>query len=242
LQQPISLPNLLAPKDVAMGLAVPLRAEQIEAASRIHERLSQWRAADAALRSLADCFPAFEADACLLKCVTVNSLYGTNVYAILRMAAHVRNVMNNPARPTDDVVLVERLAELPAKDGETHRNFISFASKFAHFFVSPQIPIYDSFAVKMLKYHLATRRGGWDKRRPFKSFANNLQRLRDESGLTVGVRQLDHYLWLAGQCRARDASLPKGGKNNRTNRELAEVLRDPPPELVPDFAALRGDA
>lgn len=39
-----------------MGLAVPLTKDQIVAAKRLHARLMQWRAADAALAAVSDRF------------------------------------------------------------------------------------------------------------------------------------------------------------------------------------------
>jgi hypothetical protein len=223
-----------------MPLAVPLFIEQISAAKRIHDRLEQWRAADRALLALRGAFPDYGADACLLKCVAVNSLYGTNVYAILRMANHVCRVMNDAARPKDHVQLVEALAKLPPKTGETQKNHTSFASKFAHFFESNEVPIYDSFAIKTLMRHLGEGCDAGDPKRPYATFTSNLRTLQHEACLQVSVRDLDRYLWLAGQFAARNEMLAKPGSVDKMNRELAEVLRDPDPELLPDFAALAG--
>jgi hypothetical protein len=213
---------------------------QIDAASRIHAQLVQWRWADGALGALRNAFGDFGPEACLLKVVAVNSLYGTNVYAVLRMAAHVRDVMNDPGRPSGAVALVERLADLRAKEGEKKRYFVSFASKFAHFFVSSDVPIYDSFAERMLKWHLGRRRGIWDADRPYNAFVQNVERLRHESGVQADVRVLDHYLWLAGQVRAWEKLKLEPGRKDKTNRELAEILRNPPVELSAGLAVLKG--
>src|SRR6266550_6825574 len=131
-----------------MSLSVPLGAAQIAAAARVFGRLPRWQKADCVLRAVRSKFPDFGPEACLLKCVAVNSLYGTNVYAIMRMAEHVEDVMKQSERPTDRVELVEKLAKLPKESGEQQQNFVSFASKFAHFFVRSDlirsdVPIYD---------------------------------------------------------------------------------------------------
>src|SRR5690349_6766320 len=129
-------------------LVVPLSMSQIDAANRLHRQLSQWQVTDDALRALKDRFPGFAIDATLLKVVAVNQLYGTNVYAVVRMAQHIAEVMLE-ASHMDDAGLVEELAAL---SGMKHT---SFASKFAHFFIDVErFPIYDSYAVKMVAYHL----------------------------------------------------------------------------------------
>jgi hypothetical protein len=71
-------------------LVVSLSMPQIEAANRLHRQLSQWQVTDDAIRSLKERFPGFDIDATLLKVVAVNQLYGTNVYAVVRMAEHIK--------------------------------------------------------------------------------------------------------------------------------------------------------
>src|SRR5258706_11679744 len=107
------------------SLAIPLTMTQIEAANRLHGKLLQWRVTDRALYILQENLPGFDIEATLLKVVAVNQLYGTNVYAVVRMARHITEVMQD-ACGIEDADLVEKLASLTARK---HR---SFASKFAH--------------------------------------------------------------------------------------------------------------
>lgn len=116
-----------------MQLAVPLSGDQIDAANRVHGRLKQWALADRALAMLVERFPAFDAEACLLKTVAINALYGTQVKALTRMARHVEQIMatTNPATANED--LVEAIAHLPATDAQkSERHHRSFASKLCH--------------------------------------------------------------------------------------------------------------
>ena len=53
--------------------------------------------------------PGFCPEAVLLKVVTLNGLYGTNVYATLRMANHIVRVMAEAGQADWDPALVERL-------------------------------------------------------------------------------------------------------------------------------------
>ena len=66
---------------------VPLRPEKVEAAQAIYSKCTPvWRRTDDALAALAASMPDFNPPAVLLKVVVVNSLYGTNVYAVDRAA------------------------------------------------------------------------------------------------------------------------------------------------------------
>jgi hypothetical protein len=76
-----------------MNLAIPLSISQVEAANRLHRQLPQWQVTDHALHALQVRFPEFDAESTLLKVVAVNQLYDTNVYAVIRMAHHIAEVM-----------------------------------------------------------------------------------------------------------------------------------------------------
>src|SRR5437588_989159 len=71
------------------SLAVSLTMTQIEAANRLHGKLLQWQVTDRALYILQMNLPGFDIEANLLKVVAVNQLYGTNVYAVVRMAQQI---------------------------------------------------------------------------------------------------------------------------------------------------------
>jgi hypothetical protein len=175
--------------------------EQIAAANRLHDQLDQWRRSDRALEELKHRCPGFGPEATLLKVVTVNSLYGTNVYATLRMAQHVEQVMADPGVAQMGLELVERLANVPMGGGETKpiRRY-SFASKFAHFFVDAErFPIFDSYAKKMVRFHLGGSGFAHNPRKPYLAFVENINRLVEMAGFTGTRRALDRYLWLAGQ-------------------------------------------
>jgi len=226
-----------------LPLKIPLTLEQVRSAGRVHDRLDQWRLADESLRALGRAFPDFDATSCLLKVVAVNSLYGTNLYATLRMASHLRGVLADAGRPTEVVPLVELIADLPPRnDDEKRRHFASFASKFVHFFVDEAAPIYDSYAEKTLKAHLGRRRGIWkgSDERPYEAFVRNLGVLRSEAGLEVDARKLDRYLWLVGQAREWQRRRTTG-KKETTNRELAEMLRSPSEDVTADLSLVLGE-
>ena len=70
-------------------LKVELRQSQITATIRIHGQLPIWNAADEALATLADRVPGFALAETMLKVAAINQLYGTNLYAVNRMAAYI---------------------------------------------------------------------------------------------------------------------------------------------------------
>src|SRR5689334_2551341 len=96
----------------ATAAPVPLLHSQIEAASRLHARLEGWRITDNALGQIRDRFPGFDKESCLVKSVAVNTLYGTQVLAIVRMARHVHETLSHCDTSTVGIDLVEQLAML----------------------------------------------------------------------------------------------------------------------------------
>ena len=233
-----------------MRLAVPLLLSQVEAADRLSRSLPQWALAERALMSLGEGLPGLSPEETLLKVAAVNSLYYTNVYALARMAEHVHAVLaafgqeaasdrgtasHEGAMQGPD--LVERLADLPPSPGQkSPRKFTSFASKFAHFFIDRErFPIYDSYAVRMVTYHLGPANSVREPDHPYRSFVTNLERLRTLAGLSLSSCELDGYLWLAGQYlswrRNRDAII---------NSELKGLFEAPSPEAAAELASLLG--
>ncbi len=217
------------------SLAVPLKQSQVKAAGQLYNHLPRWAATDRALNALAEQFPDCGPESALLKVAALNQLYRTNVYAVARMAEHVGRVMAAQNDGTLEADLVERLATLPtATDDEKGRVFLSFASKFVHFYVDRErFPIYDSYAVKMLTYHLGRKGQVIDNAQPYRAFLINLAALRERLDFPCGNRELDRYLWLAGLCRAWVHS-PKA----QINTEVAALLNKGTPETAAILAAL----
>ena len=185
-------------------LAEPLRPDQIAAAQRLFARMPGWQLAERTLDEIARRFPEFDDVACLVKVTTLNALYGTQVYAVVRMAEHVRRVMADCSAASKEADLVERLANLPVVTGsERKRRHISFASKFAHFFVdATKFPLFDQYAAVALAAHLGKANLSESPARPYIAYAADCTKLRELAGFTGTIRELDHYLWLTGLWRA----------------------------------------
>jgi len=186
-------------REPSAALAVPLRKGQIEAACRLHSRLKQWQLSDAALTRLATDIPGLGPEACLLKAVAVNTLYGTQVLAIVRMADHICRTLAGQSLETLSPAIVKELAILPTSGEQKTRRFVSFAAKFCHFFIDPErFPIYDEAARDAIKLHLGPKALAANSADPYAAFCSNLSQLRTAAQIQGAGRDLDRYLWITG--------------------------------------------
>lgn len=190
-------------EEQVIHLAIPLKQSQLAAANQLYTKLRGWQQSEAALDSLKDHYPDFGGLATRVKAVAVNAMYGTNVFAIARLSERISRILV----PTDLTQvgpnLVERLAILPSQDSRQQtRRFVSFASKFAHFFIdSERFPICDSYAAAMLKFHLRGTTCTQAGTPCYPEFVANFLTLRNTANLACTTRELDRYLWLAGLYR-----------------------------------------
>lgn len=74
----------------------------------------------------------------------------------------------------------------------------------------------------MVAYHLGNRGKLHDSDHPYQAYVANLVRLREWSGLSWQGRELDRYLWLAGQYRTW-----KSGAKAPINRETRQLFEEP---------------
>ncbi|HEV8113173.1 MAG TPA: hypothetical protein VGR31_10385 [Planctomycetota bacterium] len=221
----------------------PLSREQIEVAKAVYDRAVQWQRCDRALHLLREQVPGFGAEATLLKVAAINTLYSTNVYAVVRVAEHVSDVMAGAASREAGPDLVERLANVPAGGAEKHpRRRYSFASKFAHFFVEPeQFPIFDRYANEMVRELLGDGEVAIDSGRPYEAFVRSIERVEAAMSVKISRTSLDHYLLIAGEYRAF-----KQGHGAEIGGELRQLFEEgrlelekllPPPWIPPLIGA-----
>lgn len=211
-----------------MSLRTPLEPQQIKAAARLHRSLTQWVAGDKALRKLKDTFTGFDSLwKTQLKAVAINGLYGTNVLAIRTMADRLHQLLRAADLRTAGPDLVEQIAELSVGVKKKPMHFVSFAAKFAHFFINEErFPIYDSYARRMTWHHLGKKNWRKIEGRPYVEFVGHLNRLREFACLTCTRRDLDKYLWLAGLYRKYESRQAKA-KDPQINAEALRLFRFP---------------
>jgi len=208
---------------------LPLWQEHVTAAYCIYSEMSEWRTACKAFRVLHEKVPGFDMEAALLKVVAVNQLYGTNVYAVVRMAKHVADIAEIITNAAEDPAeVIRRIAALPPGPGQRPRNHWAFASKFAHFFIAPEMerfPIYDSYALSTLRYHLGRHPIAPEDGNIYRAFLRDLRELREASPeVRYSATELDRYLWLSGLY----AEYGRRGEEAAINADAKRLFRDRP--------------
>jgi hypothetical protein len=194
----------------------------IDAATKLYESafFRGWHVSNAALEKLSsDLRNDWSEASCLLKAVAVNELYGTNVYTVVPTARHISQIMSQQS--ARDISLVERIAKQPY----TRRNYVSFASKFCHFFIDQhRFPIFDDRACKALRHFLGAR---YQESRTgrYEAFVSSLNMLLGEcDSITANSRDFDRFLWIIG-------SWMHFQKSHQVNGELKYLFEKRPKSL-----------
>lgn len=205
-----------------MEIIKPLSDEHIQAADKIYAQCPKWKMADAALKLISEQLPGFTQESCLLKSVAINTLYGTQVWAIAEMASHICETMSkNESNKDKPELLVDAIATVGTNGGKI-KHFISFASKFCHFFVNDKIfPIYDQAARETLALHLGKQAMIAGFAEPYTAFCGNVACLRASPNLTCSLSALDRYLWIRGLY----VEFEKHGVEAKINGEIKQYFR-----------------
>ncbi len=221
-QAPLHVPVAPSlPRVRPVATPVPVIHAQINAAFYLFRHLPQWEDTERIFATLRDRLPGFNYEEVVVKAATLNHLYSTRVFALLTVSKHIAAVMADP--PDDPDEFVTALATVPDRAAtKGPRHHWSFASKFTHFFVdADRFPIYDSYNVMMLRYHLG-RQAVANTVNPYAAFRTNLQQFQTLGHLEeFSLRELDRYLWLAGLYR----DWLKG--NREINVEVQELFAAP---------------
>ncbi len=230
-----------APRSVtdqqAPAILRPLKRSQVEAAGRLCDRIAGYRACERALDAISQVRTQDGGLGEMLVLVkAIDAVSFTNLRGYARpMARHILRVLRRP--PADPVELVERIA----RPKGAPRRFYSFASTLVHFLLAPgEVPVYDEWAVDALRYHLVGRKG--KLRRSYSAFAQGVAKLREETRLDCSVREMDRYLWLAGQYRKYHSKRKaKDRRKVKLSGEVRELFASRDPEVRADLAALLGE-
>jgi hypothetical protein len=214
-------------------LAKPLTKNQIEAAVKFWKD-GNWEVTEFA--HLKQCFPGPQ-EAFTLKAVAVNMLYGAGVRPIARVAEYLKKRLDSACPTGPELVrdFVNEIANLKLTKRNNHYHV--FVSKFAHFFINPDLPILDQYSEWMVEQHLGKEALLYDSDR-YLRFDKNIRKLKEEARLTCDWDELDHYLWIAGEYRCWLRKLVPGERidqdlladfnrlkdNPETERTLAELL------------------
>jgi hypothetical protein len=159
-----------------------------------------------ALRELFDRYPTnADEHTVLLKVVCLNRLYNTKLFAVHDMARHINKRHDIIDRGIRDgsAEIVALIAVLKTTDDKERNNY-SFATKFCSWHRPELFPIYDSrvdeylWAMKKQHKFCAEFRHRYDLYE-YKSFRKIVEAFREFFGIKRGVKDLDKFLYKAGE-------------------------------------------
>jgi hypothetical protein len=104
---------------------------------------------------------------------------------------------------------------------------------YTSFIDSERYPVMDSYAIKMVKFHLGPRNYSENQERPYGAFVQNFQKLKTLAGLNVSNRDLDRYLWIAGEYSAF-----RKNREAEISAEVKHLFTNSPDDTATDIAAL----
>lgn len=215
--------TMLGSKSAMNASGYQLTRSQIEAVNRIFPKLKDWSRSEETLEWLSSIVPAFDGPSTLVKTITVNALMGTQIYALTAMASHVASIVEKRDLTQAGPELIDEIGNFT--HGEKKRNCISFASKFAHFFIdSSRFPIKDDYATRMVKFHL--QGVGHVSGGTYAAFFSNVDALKKNYELVaISYRELDHYLWFSGKYRegTRKPPFEKRGRRREGRKESKDA-------------------
>ena len=182
---------------VSAASVVGLRA-RVAAVERLWARTPGLIQGERALFALQGCFPRYDPESTLLKVIALHSLDSSRTFPVARWAEHVTHTLVGVDTLDASRELVDALAALPGVKRAEHRRALTFASRFAHYFVdADRFPVLDAWSEAELA-RLAPPPN--DDECVYVEFATRHAQLAAHAGMPR-ARQLGHFLWLAGQYR-----------------------------------------
>lgn len=183
-----------------MSSPILLSEAKLDAATYLYHQLRGWVFHETILDGMREHEPSnLELDIVDAKVLVLNTLYRTRLFATRQMAQHIVSVFK--ASSHSDGRLVEAISMVRFR-GKSYR-FMSFASKYCHFFVSPErYCIFDRYNLRALKAHLGVQRYTIrNLSTDYQTFLDGLRLLVTRNALKCSWRELDHYLYLWGVWR-----------------------------------------
>lgn len=157
---------------------------------------------ESAIRLLCERFPNNQSfEDVLLKSIVINTLYATQIRAIVPVATHIVSLKIDDRLNRGAPEVVDEVALVTIK-GKTRRNY-SFATKYCSFHNPSAYPIYDGFVNKLLNQYQRRDRFSSLPLGDLKEYIRFKQVLNDFAefyGLShVDAKELDVFLWGYGR-------------------------------------------
>ncbi len=151
-------------------------------------------------------------DSIVIKACVLNTLYSTNINAIVAVAERILSLNIDARLTATDKALVNEIGRVRVNE-KSKRNFYSFASKYCHFH-NTAYPIYDSFVEDMLVHYqiknpfMSLRPGAKPKTKThirshledYGRFYNAVEAFKQRYGLQAcSSEEIDRFLWGYGR-------------------------------------------
>lgn len=141
-------------------------------------------------------------DDVLLKVVTLNTFYSTNIKSVYTVALHIFKLDIDERLKSGDETLVDEIANVTMSNGKI-RNEFSFATKYCSHHNAKDYPIYDSYVEKLLRYFRDVDSfANFENHelRVFPVFKQTILKFRNFYSLgAFTVKEIDQYLWQLGK-------------------------------------------
>lgn len=191
---------------------IPLTAVQIEAAAQLRSGyMPFWKASGDAMDVLAGAVNGFDLTSTLLKVSALSRAYGLPYLPLETAVSNLVSVMSSS--PSASVATVNAIVDAMAPS--TEGGYRPLASKFVHFFVAPYgaVPLWDKWSRRRVNYHMGRPTEPVDSLPPagytYAQFFSEVVALRASVNPLLSFREMDSYLWLAGQYTDPSSTVPE---------------------------------
>lgn len=188
---------------------MPSQRPHVPTPELIEEKIRRFDASGAGIsdKALTDLFTAFpnnvQYEHVLLKAISLNALYYTNIKAIYMVATHVWQCDIDFRLAAKSPEVVNEIARTRMKDGKIRWNY-SFASKYCSWHQPDAYPIYDGYVDSLIwayqKHDKFSKFRRGDLFADYCQYKRVLEAFREYYGLTeFSFKELDKFLWVYGK-------------------------------------------
>jgi hypothetical protein len=189
---------------------MPITRDQVKAALDLYrEHLPNWRLSDSTLEASDKDLDSVEL--CLTKVVLVDTLYSTGLRFAPGARERTARYLYDRRESLITKVTVDTIEQL-AGAGSNQKKFLSFASKFCHFYLCDRFPIFDRDSCSALRHFEL------EPRNQYSEFFTTLSKLQSE--LRLSFREIDRFLWLFGRYL-------RWNPNSKANDEVSMLFKQP---------------
>lgn len=172
-----------------------------------------------------------------IKVAALNHIYSTSIKFIKPLVKKITEEVSKKQNYTEEelVALADTIANIEwtsSSDNKTYkRNYLSFASKYIHFFSKYKMPIYDSYIwIIMVGYFIQKGNNTYFFNKPpksYKDFYSIFYLFRKEFDMDkYTVYETDKFLWMYGKYLIEDIMEKNQVDLDKAKRILQEQIKN----------------